>query len=768
MTAGNLSWISLTLAAGTACAEPANLLLNPSFRFHARSAAGYPSGRASHNVACWNTDAWGDITVVARDAIDAFTPAAPVVGVARIAPGKRLYQFNTLPELGCAPGDRLSLVVQGFQDGDSRLEARMTLLCLESADGTWCPRDFGCPDDRTFSRQGRGELVPGAQRRSAGSSGEGAVTVGLEALPVDTVFERARDSSVTHINTVALLVEFANLGTAGDVWVYAPVLVKGATAPEAFAPGRAAPETYRQLPRTVGKLLRGDPIHIMALGSSIDTGDANPRLYVYDEDPASPAYKQPLWNGGFDAAAVRRPDLADYIDVPKQYLKYTGRLRLELMRKFQLQVSDIFINAMSCGGSSIGESHSGFAEYSALEQAPGGQNGHPTGKSWAQLYPRLFSAGRKPAPDLVIFGHGHNERIDAPDGIAVYEGALRWFQKRFPEVEFLFCQWHSSYKNGNIPPVPERRKLCEHYGIPFIDIVPLIEALTSTWCNHYALCPDGGHPQAGAHTIWFRQLERMFELADPLATLVPQTRLPPRYNPYSYGWEGRIVTYTAPHPRIRGSRMVIDDTAFNLWCSDGGKERMTLVLDGEESKGGSAGNGRQMTRRDPRNSSFVHGRLSLGDRHLLEVLGTGPVTVAALDCKVCDKRRFLPVDDPAWRLPADAAAVEPFASEWGAPYGERLLRLAAGQTLRLRVSATDLSVAYVDRPDAGELQVSVDGRQRLTQACNLPFVDTDGTAHFMANRRGILDLGFAQHTVELRAATGPVSVLGLYTYDTRP
>jgi len=73
-----------------------------------------------------------------------------------------------------------------------------------------------------------------------------------------------------------------------------------------------------------------------------------------------------------------------------------------------------------------------------------------------------------PAPDLVIFGHGHNERIDAPDGIAVYEGAIRWFQKRFPRVEFLFCQWHHSYDNANIPPVPERRKLCEHYGIPFI------------------------------------------------------------------------------------------------------------------------------------------------------------------------------------------------------------------------------------------------------------------------------------------------------------
>jgi len=148
--------VSVMLWACSPWAQADNLLKNPEFRFHSRGGSGHLEGRVSHNVACWNTDAWSDITV--EHAADAKILRVPsgVVGVVRIGPGKRLYQFNTLPELGCVPGDALSLRVTAAQNGGGRLEIRMTVLRIESADGAWCPKDFGCSDDRTFNRHGRG------------------------------------------------------------------------------------------------------------------------------------------------------------------------------------------------------------------------------------------------------------------------------------------------------------------------------------------------------------------------------------------------------------------------------------------------------------------------------------------------------------------------------------------------------------------------------------------------------------------------------------
>ena len=511
--------------------------------------------------------------------------------------------------------------------------------------------------------------------------------------------------------------------------------------------------------------MRGEPIHIMTLGSSIDTGDANPRLYAYDEDPRSPTYKQPLHKGEFDAKAMGCPHLEDYIHHPKQLFKYTGRLRQELMRKFDLPVSKLFLNAMSCGGSSIGESHSGLQEYASLDQSPSPANGHPSGKSWKQLYPELFEGGRTPAPDLVVFGHGHNERIDSPDGIAVYEGAVRWFQKRYPDVEIIFCQYHPrSVDRSNIPPIPVRKKMAQHYGIPYIDVTPMMEGLVKS-CNYYALAPDGGHPQAATHYMWFKQIEQAFEMADPLESFEQQRRLPKRLSPYTYGWEGDMVTFTAPHARIRGSRIIIEDTAFNVWASDGTKDRMKIVVDGKPMPKG-AGNGRQMRGRNVRNSSFVHGRLSLGDRHVIEVLGAD-VKIHTTDCKVCPNRTFVTAASSEWRKSMGVPAPETFASQWGAPYGDQVVTLTKGQSLALTVAATDLSVAYVDDPEGGELRLAVDGKERLAQPTHVPFVDTDGKSHYMENRKGVCDVAWGQHRVEIRASRGSVRVLGVYAYDAR-
>ena len=110
-----------TLALSTAAQEltqPMNLLANPTFEFHAFT--NHRDGKAisyeSHNVAFWNTDAWGDITVrreshVAGDLRPAFSTHNMVL----IAPGKRLYQFLTLPEAGLAPGEHISLHVYANQ-----------------------------------------------------------------------------------------------------------------------------------------------------------------------------------------------------------------------------------------------------------------------------------------------------------------------------------------------------------------------------------------------------------------------------------------------------------------------------------------------------------------------------------------------------------------------------------------------------------------------------------------------------------------------------
>jgi hypothetical protein len=51
-----------------------NLLRNPAFRFHVRNGAAQPDAKTSHNVACWNTDAWRDVTVVQAQEVRAFKP----------------------------------------------------------------------------------------------------------------------------------------------------------------------------------------------------------------------------------------------------------------------------------------------------------------------------------------------------------------------------------------------------------------------------------------------------------------------------------------------------------------------------------------------------------------------------------------------------------------------------------------------------------------------------------------------------------------------
>jgi len=84
------------------------------------------------------------------------------------------------------------------------------------------------------------------------------------------------------------------------------------------------------------------------------------------------------------------------------------------------------------------------------------------------------------------------------------------------------------------------------------------------------------------------------------------------------------------------------------------------------------------------------------------------------------------------------------------------------------VVATDFSVAWVDAPDGGTLRVLVDGAEKAVIEANQPYTDTTGAAHYLENRRGVLNLPYGLHRVRVEVTAGTVPLLGLFAYDSRP
>lgn len=736
-----------------------NLLLNPTFEFHAftphrnGSAGNFTSG----NVAFWNVENWGDIAVT-REAhlpVDA-RPELSAGNVVTIKPGRKFWQFVTLPEAGLAHGDRISLSAQGRQTAAGALVARIALLKLDSEDGTWSPADFKMEDKRTFPRHARGELVV-AKSYEARADAVGAVTLKIEGAEILGKFTLGKDSHSFDINTIALRVEFENTSTA-DVLLHSPCLVRGSASLSGLPPAREMIPYYRYIPRTMQKLWKGEPIHVVLMGSSIDRGSANPPMYPYDEDLKSPTFKQPLSDRPFDAKLAGRPDLDGYVGWWQHYFSYGGRLRLELMRKFNLPVSRICLNFMACDGSCIAESHSGLREYCSLSLPPSeNANGHRPGKSWQELYPELMARPGGAGPDLVIFGSGANEKTDTPDEVAVFEGAIRWIQRHHPNTEFLFCMFQNA--GAYTPNVGDLQALALRYQIPYLDYGKAGDDVTR-WCNPQALVPADGHPQAAAHFLWFKQIEKAFECWDPILPGQAQLQLPERLHPNSYGWEGDMVTYSAGSPRLKGDKFIFDDTAINCWA-DAGEGNLKPFVDGANDRLMAR---RKVPGRDIRNSYFRHGRVRLGDRHILEVEGPD-VKLTAVDAKQCPERRVYGVENPAWNL--GGAKPAPFASEWGAPFGAMQAALPPGAAFELDVIGTDVAVAWVDSAAGGKLRVLVDGVERLSQPTNHPFVDRQKKEWFIENRKGILGLGFGLHRVRLEAVDAPVAVLSAVAYDSR-
>ncbi|SDM71627.1 hypothetical protein [Kriegella aquimaris] len=736
-----------------------NLLLNSNFDFHSfqNHRFGEPKSFSSHNVAFWNTSEWGDIETIRESHVsDAIRPKFSTHNMVAIYPGKKLWQFFTLPEAGLAHGDELMLSVHGYQRKGNQIKAKVKIMKLDSEDGKWSPQDFGMTDKRTFPRHSRGELVV-ADEYVGVDEKEGSTYIDIKDVVINGKISKGDISNSKDINAIGIQVEFENVAATDTVWVYAPKLSR--TAPNTVGPPepRKMNSYYKHIPRTIQKLWKGEPIHIIVMGSSIDVGSANPPMYLYDENASSGSFKTPVAEGLFDSEKVNRPDLDGYFGEWRHYFTYSGRLKRELMRKFNLRSDQICLNFMAIGGSSIGEAHSGLKEYCSLSIPPGpGSNGHKEGSTWEELYPELFARNEGPRPDLVIFGSGANEKTDTPDEVAVFEGSIRYIQQHYPNTEFLFCQFQNY--GGYTPSPGDMQALSLRYQIPYIDYGKIGDDLVR-WTNKYAFVPSDGHPQAAAHYVWFKQIEKAFETWNPIETGQAQLQLPERLHENTYGWEGEMVAFDSTSTRIRGNKFIFEDNAINCWGKVDSEPPIPYI-DGIEFS-----SRRSSPTRNLRNSMFRHGRTRLGDRHILEIKGDNPV-LTYVDSKINPNRRFFPMDNPNWNI--NGINTEEFVSEWGAPYGSKMMTLKPGKYLEIDVLGTDLSIAYVDNPHGGILDVYIDGELKLSQPSNVGFVDIDRKTNFLENRKGILNLGYGMHKVRLEAKNSAVKVLGVFSYDVRP
>lgn len=739
-----------------------NLLLNPELSFHCfdNSRSGLAPSFRSGSMACWDQEAYGDAEAYRAPRVNVFRPRFTVDNVAVIHAGKRLYQFSLLAEMGLDHGDHVSLSLFGHQPAADCLRVAIHLMRLDSASGEWSPATYGQDDRRTFPKLSRGELIKGPSYAAASGSSED-FELRIENAEIAGAFTESPDRGTDQLHTIGILVELTNTSKNQDVWVYSPCLNKGSAPVNRLPVSRAMPTYYRGIPRTIQKLWRGDPLHIMVMGSSIDRGSANPPQYLYDENPQSPTFKQPLTWRDFDGARVGHPEWNDYIAWWQHYFMYGGRLRLALMRKFNYPIQKLLLNTMACDGSSISEAHSGFADYASLSLPPDPDlNGHRRGKTWRELYPEVFTRPEGPRPDLVVFGSGANEKVDGADEIALFEGAIRWFQRNYPDTEFLFCMFQN--RESYTPNTGHLMELSLRYQIPYIDFGRVFD-LATRHCNSYALVPRDGHPQASGHYIWSKQLERAFDVADPIESGIAQRQLPERISPYTLGWEGDVHTYQGADPRIHGgTAFILDDTVVNLWATS--KEKggtVEVKVDGSPHSGSRRVS---MVGRDLRNSTFATGRLSLGDRHIVEVTGS-EAKLVAVDSKVVPNRQWIGVESRRWRL-ADLKP-QAFLSQWGAPFGTMQVVLAAGQSVDIDVPGTDFSVSYVDQANGGEMRVEVDGREVLHQETNVPVKIAGAEPLYFENRKGLLHFAYGLHTVRVTAGKGAVTLLGIFSYDTR-
>lgn len=760
-----------------------NLFLNPDFEYlpFASSRTGNRTGYHAGSIACWNQDAYGDAEAwrAARNGL--FRPVIPVNNVVVIHAGKRLSQFMLLTEIGLDHGDRMSLSVYGFQKANDVLQVNLHLMRVDSASGEWSPEDYGQIDKRKFPKHARGELIRDPTY-SMKSGQAGDFEVKIENTEIIGAFTESREKSTDQPNTIGVMVEFVNISQDQDVWIYSPCLTRGAKALNRLPVARSLPTAYRHIPKTISKLMRGDPLHILIMGASGDRGSANPPLYLYDEDPKSPTFKQPIAGGRFDGKLVGHPEWDAYINNWAIYFSYGGRLRQALMQKFNYPINKLLLNYMAVDGYKLWEQHSGLADFAVLNVPPEdsgaaaslGSKSYPLPKEaaavavndaaksqgWRELYPDIFARPGGVGPDLIIFG---GCQLAGPGDDAAIEGAVRWFQRHYPDAEFIFQIMNNT--PGNLTGASGYlMEMALRYQIPYGDFGRILD-LTTRHCNGYALTTDG-HVQAAGHYLFFKQLEQIFDVTGPIKPGIEQLHLPSRMNPDTVGWEGDMVTYTPPHPRLRERKaFILEDTVVNLWATNVKGIRMDGKPVLEPSVGGPLKSFQDIGIRNIRRTTFMTpGELTLGDRHIIELEGPN-ATFAAVDAKVILNRRWIGVESLMWKK--EGSLSKPFVSDWGAPYGSNQILLVAGTKASIMVPGTDFSVAYAEQPQGGKLRVMVDGAEAIVLPTNIAFKPVAGKELYLENRRGIRGLPYGLHRVEVQAIDGAVAILGLFTYDTR-
>ena len=756
--------LACTLLCAADSADLRNLLLNSEFNFHPfmQHRTGKRGRCTAQYVPFWNANSPDSLTVYRDSGIKAqFLPPVPAPNGVRLKPGCSFKQFFSLPEAELIPGSAVSLSFWAYQESPKAVKAVLRAMKLESEDGSWSPgKDFNLRDKRTFQKMSRGELVTAAAAETFSDAVKQCSQLKIENFVIPANFTPSKKSSSKDNNTVGVELSFTNTSKE-DVWIYVPSLVRGKKAVPAVGSFRKIPEYYRHIPRTMQKLWKGEALHIICMGSSIDRGSANPALYPYDENPASPKYKQPLSDShtGFSTKLVGRPDLDPFYGWSNHYFSYAGRLKVELLNKFNLSPDKILMNFMAADGSCVGEAHSGLKEYCELllEPAPG-DNGHKSGFTWKQLYPELFTRSEGPRPDLIIFGSGANEETDTPDECAVYEGMIRYIQRNYPGTEFLCCMYQATSPRSGFS---NMRSLAMRYGFPCIDFGIINDRITRN-IKANAIGNNDGHPQAGIHYLWFKQLEYAFECAGPVVCGFPQTHLPERVMKTSAGWEGRNKLYRQDDARFfRPNAFIIDDSAFNCWAESikkkGGKADGKAYVNGVMMT-----SGRKSVKHNLRNSFFRHGRLPIGDRTVIEVGDHHKFN--AVDCKQLLNRSFCGVESNAFE---GLCKAEKYKSATGFPYGKYIATLEPGKSCSITAVGNSFSIVWVDSPDGGTLSANVGSRQAFTVETNKPYSFIDKSRIFMENRKGITGLPYGMYKITLKADKAPVKIMGVYSYDTR-
>jgi hypothetical protein len=193
-------------------------------------------------VAGWNSDIYGDIEVMKN--FKEFNNSGKY-RIVKINPNKKFWQFINLADIETVKkGDVLTLTVNGYQQESAALVARLCLMGIESADGTWSPKKFG--DKRTFSCHGRGELIRIDQLETVATSKSGRIKLAISGLKIDWNFARSKQSSATYRNAIGVLVEFQNSSNK-PVWIYAPQLINAKKTASNKNNTRPLPEFYRMM-----------------------------------------------------------------------------------------------------------------------------------------------------------------------------------------------------------------------------------------------------------------------------------------------------------------------------------------------------------------------------------------------------------------------------------------------------------------------------------------------------------------------------------------